>query len=83
MTKKQHLSSGVRSRNHFIHPNYDDGDDDGDETNGTNLKNSTPFNVAESNGQYLMSNEDLVLKTQAFVYDHKTYTQKNPDPVNA
>ena len=70
MTKKQHLSYGVRSRNHFTHPSYDDGDDDGDETSGTNLKSSTPFNVVESNGQYLMSNEDNTFPSNTNKYDN-------------
>ena len=81
MTKKQHLSSGVRSRNHFIHPNYDDGDDDGDETNGTNLKNSTPFNVAESNGQYLMSNEDNTFPSNTNMYDNND-NSKNEEKID-
>ena len=81
MTKKQHLSSGVRSRNHFIHPNYDDGDDDGDETSGTNLKSSTPFDVVESNGQYLMSNEDNTFPSNTNKYDNND-NSKNEEKIN-
>ena len=81
MTKKQHLSSGVRSRNHFIHPNYDDGDDDGDETSGTNLKSSTPFDVVESNGQYLMSNEDNTFPSNTNKYDNND-NSKNEEKID-
>ena len=81
MTKKQHLSSGVRSRNHFIHPNYDDGDDDGDETSSTNLKSSTPFDVVESNGQYLMSNEDNTFPSNTNKYDNND-NSKNEEKIN-
>ena len=81
MTKKQHLSSGVRSRNHFIYPNHHDGDDDGDETSGTNLKNSTPFNVVESNGQYLMSKEDNTFPSNTNKYDNN-YNSKNEEKID-
>ena len=81
MTKKQHLSSGVRSRNHFINPNHHDGDDDGDETSGTNLKNSTPFNVVESNGQYLMSKEDNTFPSNTNKYDNN-YNSKNEEKID-
>ena len=81
MTKKQHLSSGVRSKNHFIHPNYDDGDDDGDETSSTNLKSSTPFDVVESNGQYLMSNEDNTFPSNTNKYDNND-NSKNEEKIN-
>ena len=71
MTKKQHLSSGVISRNNFIYPNHGaDDDDDGDKTSGTNLKNSTPLNVVESNGQYLMSNGDKTFPSNTNKYDN-------------
>ena len=81
MTKKQHLSSGVRSRNHFIYPNHHDGDDDGDEKSGTNLKNSTPFNVVESNGQYLMSKEDNTFPSNTNKYDNN-YNSKNEEKID-
>ena len=81
MTKKQHLSSGVRSKNHFIHPNYDDGDDDGDETSSTNLKSSTPFDVVESNGQYLMSNEDNTFPSNTNKYDNND-NSKNEEKID-
>ena len=68
MTKKQHLSSGVRSRNHLIYPNHDAGDDDEDKTSGTNFKNSTHLNV--SNGQYLMSNGDNTFPSNTNKYDN-------------
>ena len=68
MTKKQHLSSGVRSRNNLIYPNHDAGDDDEDKTSGTNFKNSTPLNV--SNGQYLMTNGDNTFPSNTNKYDN-------------
>ena len=81
VTKKQHLSSGVTSRNHFIYPNHDDGDDDGDETSGTNLTKSSPFNVVESNGQYLMSNEDNTFPSNASKYDNND-NSKNEEKID-